>query len=60
MVVSMRPDATEAEIRHVFDRIREFGYEVRAMPGERRMVIGAVGSQYLAGTLEALEATPGV
>jgi 3-deoxy-7-phosphoheptulonate synthase len=30
------------------------------MPGERRMVIGAIGSNYVAGTLEALEATPGV
>lgn len=60
MIVSMRPDATEAQIRHVFDRIREFGYEVHAMPGERRMVIGAIGSKYVAQTQEALEATPGV
>jgi 3-deoxy-7-phosphoheptulonate synthase len=60
MIVSMRPDATDAQIRHVSERIREFGYEVHAMPGERRMVIGAIGSKYVAGTLEALEATPGV
>ncbi len=60
MIVSMRPDASETQIRHVCERIREFGYEVHAMPGERRMVIGAVGSNYIAGTLEALEATPGV
>ena len=60
MIVSMRPDATEAEINHVFDRIREFGYEVHAMPGKRRMVIGAIGSKYVARTVEALETTPGV
>ncbi len=59
MIVSMRSDATEAEIKRVCVRIREFGYEVQAMPGKQRMVIGAVG-KYVAGTLEALEATPGV
>jgi 3-deoxy-7-phosphoheptulonate synthase len=60
MIVSMRPDATEAQINHVVERIREFGYEVHNMPGERRMVIGAIGSKFVAGTLEALEAVPGV
>lgn len=60
MIVSMRPDATEAEIRQVCARIREFGYQVHAMPGEQRVVIGAVGSKYIAGSLEALEASPGV
>src|SRR4051812_19783307 len=60
MIVSMRPNATEAEVKRVCARIREFGYEVHAMPGKQRMVIGAVGSKYIAGSLEALEATPGV
>jgi 3-deoxy-7-phosphoheptulonate synthase len=60
VIISMRPDATDAQIRHVCDRIREFGYDVHPMPGERRMVIGAVGSKHAPGTLEALEATPGV
>jgi 3-deoxy-7-phosphoheptulonate synthase len=60
MIVSMRPDATETEIRRVCVRIREFGYEAHAMPGQKRMVIGAVGSKYVPGTLEALEATAGV
>ncbi len=60
MIVSMRHGATDNEIKHVCDRIREFGYKAHPMPGERRMVIGAIGGTYVAGTMEALEATPGV
>ncbi len=60
MIVSMRRGATDNEIRHVCDRIRELGYEPHALRGESRMVIGAIGGRYIAGTLEALEAVPGV
>jgi 3-deoxy-7-phosphoheptulonate synthase len=60
MIVSMRPDATDQQIRHVCDRIREFGYGVHSMPGEQRVVIGVVGNTYVPGSLESLEAAPGV
>ncbi len=60
MIISMRADATENQIGHICARIREFGYTVHTMPGEKRVVIGAIGSKYVEGTLEALEATPGV
>jgi 3-deoxy-7-phosphoheptulonate synthase len=60
MIVSMRPDATDQQIRHVCKRIREFGYGVHAMPGEQRVVIGVVGNAYVDGSLESLEAAPGV
>jgi len=60
MIVSMRTDATESEITHICARIREFGYTAHTMPGQNRMVIGAIGSKYVEGTLEALEAAPGV
>ncbi|HEY3822941.1 MAG TPA: 3-deoxy-7-phosphoheptulonate synthase [Bryobacteraceae bacterium] len=60
MIVSMHTDATDKEIQHVCARIQEFGYSVHTMPGEKRVVIGAIGSRYIPGTLEALEAAPGV
>ncbi|HWD97869.1 MAG TPA: 3-deoxy-7-phosphoheptulonate synthase [Bryobacteraceae bacterium] len=60
MIVSMRACATEREVDHVCSRIREFGYAAHVMPGEQRTVIGAIGGRYIAGSLEALEATPGV
>ena len=60
MIISMRPHATKAEIDHVCDRIREFGYRVHSIQGEERVVIGVVGVGDVTACLESLEATPGV
>jgi 3-deoxy-7-phosphoheptulonate synthase len=60
MIISMRPHATRAEIDHVCERIREFGYKVHSIEGEERVVIGAVGMGDVTACLESLEATPGV
>ena len=56
----MRPHATRAEIDHVCERIREFGYKVHSIEGEARVVIGVVGVGDVTACLESLEATPGV
>ena len=60
MIISMRPHATRAEIDHVCERIREFGYRVHSIEGEERVVIGVVGVGDVTACLESLEATPGV
>jgi len=60
MIISMRPHATRAQIDHVCERIREFGYKVHSIEGEERVVIGAVGMGDVTACLESLEATPGV
>jgi 3-deoxy-7-phosphoheptulonate synthase len=60
MIISMRPHATRAEIDHVCERIREFGYKVHSIEGEERVVIGVVGIGDVTACLESLEATPGV
>jgi 3-deoxy-7-phosphoheptulonate synthase len=60
MIISMRPHATRAEIEHVCERIREFGYKVHSIEGEERVVIGVVGLGDVTACLESLEATPGV
>jgi 3-deoxy-7-phosphoheptulonate synthase len=60
MIISMRPHAPRAEIDHVCDRIREFGYKVHSIEGDERVVIGAVGVGDVTACLESLEATPGV
>src|SRR5215472_10240425 len=60
MIISMRPHATKAEIEHVCERIREFGYKVHSIEGEERVVIGVVGVGDVTACLESLEATPGV
>jgi len=56
----MRQHATRAEIDHVCERIREFGYKVHSIEGEERVVIGVVGVGDVTACLESLEATPGV
>ena len=60
MIISMRPHATRAEIDHVCERIRDFGYRVHSIEGEERVVIGVVGMGDVTACLESLEATPGV
>src|SRR5579862_4836003 len=60
MIISMRPHASRAEIDHVCERIREFGYKVHSIEGEERVVIGVVGIGDVTACLESLEATPGV
>src|SRR5215468_10457513 len=60
MIISMRPHATKAEIEHVCERIREFGYKVHSIEGEEGVVIGVVGVGDVTACLESLEATPGV
>src|SRR5438270_2062397 len=60
MIISMRPHASRAEIDHVCDRIREFGYKVHSIEGEARVVIGVVGVGDVTACLESLEATPAV
>src|SRR3954471_7062419 len=60
MIISMKPHATRAEIDHVCERIREFGYKVHSIEGEARVVIGVVGVGDVTACLESLEATPGV
>ena len=60
MIISMRPHATRAEIDHVCDRIREFGYKVHSIEGEERVVIGVVGVGDVTACLESIESAPGV
>lgn len=60
MIISMRQGATNEQIEHVCERIREFGYKVHSIEGEQRVVIGAVGVGDVTACLESLEAAPGV
>jgi 3-deoxy-7-phosphoheptulonate synthase len=60
MIISMRQNASRAEIDHVCERIRDFGYRVHSIEGEQRVVIGVVGQGDVTACLESLEATPGV
>src|SRR6266542_6085951 len=60
MIVNMKSDATEEQIQHVIERIKECGYQAHTIRGAERTIIGAVGSNGRRSEIEALQAAPGV
>ena len=60
MIVNMSPNATEEQIEHVVQRVKECGYQAHVIRGATHTVIGAVGNNGRRGELEALQAAPGV
>src|SRR3984885_1619287 len=60
MIINMRERASEAEIRHVIDRVKEAGEQAHVTRGEERTIVAAVGSGGRRHELEALAAAPGV
>jgi 3-deoxy-7-phosphoheptulonate synthase len=60
MIVNMQPGATEDQIEHVIERVKECGFQAHVIRGAERTVIGCVGSGGRRGELEALLAAPGV
>jgi len=61
MIVNMRAGATEQQINHVVERIKECGFQAHLIRGEERTVIGVVGnSDKHRSELEALSSAAGV
>src|SRR5260370_2899038 len=59
MIVNMSEKATQQEIEHVIERIREAGYPPHITRGTERTIVAAVGSRPPPHT-EGLPAPPGV
>jgi 3-deoxy-7-phosphoheptulonate synthase len=59
MIIVVRPDATEGQIQHIIDRIRELGFTPHYSRGEQRTIIGAIGDESKT-PAENLAAIPGV
>ena len=59
MIVNMKDTATEQQIEHIIERIREAGYQAHITRGEQRTIVAAVGSGRRH-EIEALQAAPGV
>jgi len=61
MIFNMLGDATDEQINHIVDRIKECGYEAHLIRGKERTVIGVVGnSRTSREELLALSSAPGV
>src|SRR5258708_35119294 len=60
MVINMAGNATEGELQHVIDRIKECGFTPHVTRGSERAIVAAVGSGGNRSAREALKAAPGV
>lgn len=61
MIINMASSATEDQINHVIDRVKECGFLPHVIQGAERTVIGAVGkNRGRRSELEALRVAPGV
>ena len=59
MMIVMKPEATDAQIQHVVERVRGAGARAHVSPGAEVTVIGAVGDREHVQRL-GLESSPGV
>ncbi|MFA6548849.1 MAG: 3-deoxy-7-phosphoheptulonate synthase [Candidatus Margulisiibacteriota bacterium] len=59
MIIIMRPEATEAQINHVTEKLKTHGFGVHLSKGVERTVIGAIGDKS-AIELETIQMLPGV
>ncbi len=60
MIINMVEGATEEQIQHVIERVREAGYEAHVTRGVTRTIVACVGGNANRHMLEALAAAPGV
>ena len=47
MIIVTKPDATEEQIQHIVDRIKEWGLKAEVSRGAVRVVIGVIGPEEL-------------
>ncbi len=60
MIIAMQSGATDEQIDHICDRIREFGYAPHVIRGTERTVIAAVGPGDKKEHIESLKSADGV
>jgi 3-deoxy-7-phosphoheptulonate synthase len=60
MIIVMKAGATQQQIAHVFDRVKELGYQVHPIYGEQRTVIACVGDERGKSRLQILDSVDGV
>ena len=60
MIVAMNAGASEAQIEHICERIRQFGYAPHVIHGEERTVIAAIGKGDKKEHIESLKSADGV
>jgi 3-deoxy-7-phosphoheptulonate synthase len=59
MIIVLKPEATDAMIEHVMDRLKELGLSPHLSKGQERTIIGAIGDDRVLAN-QPLRALPGV
>lgn len=59
MIIVLKPDATEREMEHILDRLRELGLKPHISKGEERTIIGVIGDDRILQN-QPLTVIPGV
>src|SRR5437773_12328901 len=59
MIIVLKPEATEREIDHILDRLRELGLKSHISKGQERTIIGVIGDDRILQN-QPLIAFPGV
>src|SRR5437764_1376774 len=60
MVINMGANASEADVQHVIERVKECGFQPHVTRGTEWVIVAAVGSGGNRSSLEALKPAPGV
>jgi 3-deoxy-7-phosphoheptulonate synthase len=60
MIIVMKAGASPQETEHVFEKVRDLGYQVHPIFGEQRTVIACVGDERGKSRLQALDSLAGV
>ncbi|MGH7255284.1 MAG: 3-deoxy-7-phosphoheptulonate synthase [Nitrospirales bacterium] len=59
MIIVLKPDATERQIDHLIDRLRELGLKAHISKGEERTIVGVIGDDRILQN-QPLSVFPGV
>ncbi|MBI5198260.1 MAG: 3-deoxy-7-phosphoheptulonate synthase [Nitrospirae bacterium] len=59
MIIVLRPDVTEAQIKHIKERLEALGLAIHVSQGKERTIMGAIGDDRILQE-QPLEAFPGV
>jgi 3-deoxy-7-phosphoheptulonate synthase len=60
MIIVMKAGATQKQIEHVFEKVKELGFKVHPIYGELRTVVACVGDERGKYRLQALDSLDGV
>jgi len=59
MIIVLRPDATESQIKHIIERVKKLGLKPMVSKGVERTIIGVIGEEDVI-RVQPLEVFPGV